>query len=1044
MWLSDVSIKRPVFITMVTIGLVVVGWLAYTRMPVDLFPDISVPVVAVRTIYAGATPQEIETLISRPVERAVSSLGRVKEVRSTSNESVSLVIVEFDMDYSAKEAVDEVRQRVNSIRGDLPSDANDPEVLRFDPSSAPILSLAVSDHQNSRDPYQLRQLVEDEIVPQFDRVPGVAAVSVSGGLQREIQVDLSLDRLQALGLPVQQVISAIKGENVNIPGGRLPAGEQERLLRVAGQFTSVDQLGTVPVTTPRGASVYLRDIATITDGYKEVRTKSRLDGQDSILIYISKQSGTNTVAVAEETKRRLQAIEQEYPDLSLAIMEDQSVFTRESTQDVMITLLLGGVLAALVVFGFFRSVRNTIVTVIGLPIIVISTFFVMWVMGFSLNMISLLALSLSIGMLVDDAIVVRENIFRHTEEGLDPREAASKATGEIALAVIATTLTIVAVFAPIGFTGGIAGKFLREFGLTIVAAVMISLFEAFTLAPMLSAYFFRPTKKDLAESSRQLGAYGRVDRVYRGWLAWALRNRVVVVLVGVGALAGSVLVLSTLQRSFLNDFDRGDVTVNLEMAPGTTLDVMEEVTRQAEELILRRPEVAHVVSIIGSEDGGTEKSSLKIKMVGYGYLDKFQYEIRPELAKLPGVRFDIDMQANSLSGMMTSTAASVMGRPLQIVLHGEDTAVLEQASQQVAQALATVPGVVDIDSSQRAGKPETQVVVDRVRAADLGISTAQIGSTIRALVNGERASGFAAGDHDVDITVRMQPADRSDIASIEQIPLLTPKGTLVPLSAIATLQQGEGPAQIERLDRQREVTIGASYLGRELGEVVNDASAVLAKLTLPAGVTYSFGGTTQYMEEAFSSLLFAALLSVGFVYMVLASQFGSFVHPFTVMLALPLSLLGAFVALRISGDPLDMVGLIGIVLLMGLVTKNSILLVDYTNTLRGRGLARNDAVLAAGPVRLRPILMTTISTISGMVPIALGFGAGGEIRKPMAVAVIGGMLTSTLLTLIVIPVAYTLVDDLGRKLHRVRARRASPAVESAAARPTHADEVAEG
>lgn len=1034
MFLADISIKRPVFMTMVTLAIVILGVISYTRMPVDLFPDVSMPVVVVRTVYAGATPEEVESFVSEPIELAVSSLGRVENVRSVSSESLSMVSVEFDMDYPAERALDDVRQRVAQIKSTLPAEAEEPAVLSFDPSAAPILTIAVSERNGAIDSYRLRKRVEDDVVDHLQRAAGVASVTVSGGLEREIHVDLSLDRLQALGLPVQQVVAAIQGENVNIPGGRIPEGEKERLLRVAGEYTSVEQIGATPVKTPLGVTVYIDDIASVEDGYKEERSKTRLNGRDAVLVSVLKQSGTNTVAVAEEVKRRLAEIGRDNPDLELAIIDDQSVFTRESTVDVLFTLIFGGILAALVVYAFFRSVRNTLVTVAGLPVIVLGAFWVMSGIGFGLNMITLLALSISIGMLVDDAIVVRENIFRHTEMGVPPREAASKATGEIALAVMATTLTIVVVFAPIAFTGGIAGKFLREFGLVIVIAVLISLFEAFTLAPLLSAYFFKPTPHDRAELARERGAYGRLERAYRTGLAWSLKHRSVVVALGLLSVVASALLVLSLEQSFLRDFDRGELTVNLELAPGTNLAETDVVARQVEDMLLSRHEVQFVVTTVGSSaDGSVEKASLKVKLKERGYLASFQREIRNDLTQLSGVRFDIDTTANSLAGLMTSSVSSFMGRPIQIVVQGSDIEQLDAASQQVAEAISKVPGLVDIDRSLKPGRPETRVVVDRARAADIGVSTGQIGLTARALVNGERASRFSAGDDDLDIIVRLREEDRSALGDIERLPLLTSKGQLVPLSAVAKLEPSVGPSRIEHLNRLRQVTVGASYLGRELGEVVNDARAEINKLDLPPGITVTFGGTTRYMEEVFDNLVFAGLLSVVFVYMILASQFESFIHPFTIMLALPLSLLGAFAALKVTGLSLDMVGLIGIILLMGLVTKNSILLVDYTNTLRKRGLQRDEAILTAGPVRLRPILMTTISTIIGMVPVAIGFGAGGEVRQPMAIAVIGGFTTSTLLTLVVVPVVYTLIDDLGARALRRLARRkgqevAAPAV----------------
>ena len=1016
MWLSDLSIRRPVFIAMVVLVVSVVGVLFYNRLPVDLFPDVAIPVVAVRTIYPGTTPQEVETLLTKPIEEAVSSLNHVESVRSTSQESISIVIVEYSLDYPPKDAADDVRQKLAAIRNTLPADAHDPEVLRFDPSSTPILTFAIADRDGQMPPDQLRALMDDKLVPRIERIPGVGGVEVTGGLVRQVHVDLNLDRLRAQGVAVQQVVTAIKGENLNLPGGRLTEGNRERLVRTTGEFQSLDDIAGVPLLTPRGGAIYLSDIATVSYGFGEQRTRSRLNGKDSVLASIQKQSGTNTVRVAEAVKAELDRIRGEYPSLEVVAGTDQSVFTREATTDVLVSLLLGGLLAAAVVFVFFRDFRNTMVTVAGLPVIVLGTFIAAYLAGFTLNMITLLGLSLSIGMLIDDAIVVRENIFRHMEEGEDPKEAASRGTGEIALAVLAMTLTIVAVFAPIGFTPGIAGRFLREFGITVALAVLISLLEAFTLAPMLSAYFFQRMRPRQTRADGAGGAYSRVERGYRTALAWSLRHRLAVMAVGVVALAASGVMFPLLNKSFVADFDRGELAVNLEMPPGTSLDETDRVAGEVEEMLRRQPEVQDVFAVVGSSamDGGVGQASIRAKLKGRGMIDPLQSRIRPELAKLPGVKYAVDLSANTLVGMMVPSAVSVRSRPFQLSVQGNNLADLDAASAQVADALRRVPGVVDVDRTLRVGRPELQVQVDRARAADLGISTAQVGATVRALINGETATKYRQGDRELDVVVRLRAEDRDRVEEVVRLPLLSPRGVQVPLSALASLTPATAPAEIERRNRQREVLVGAGYMGRQLGEVTNDAKAAISQLSLPAGVSVEVTGQTKYMEEAFSNLALALLLAVLFIYVVLASQFESFVHPFTIMLALPLSLLGALAGLLVTGKSLDMVALIGIILLMGLVTKNSILLVDFTNRLRADGHPVREAILRAGPIRLRPIMMTTLAMIFGMLPIALGYGAGAEVRMPMAIAVVGGLTTSTLLTLLVVPVVYTLVDDLSR------------------------------
>ena len=1018
MWLSDISIRRPVFITMVILALSVVGGLTYSRMAVNLFPDIAIPVVAVKTIYAGATPQEVESQITKPVEEAVSSLSHVDKVTSTSSENVSLVVIQYSLDYPIKDAADDVRQKIASIRNNLPADAQEPEVLRFDPSATPILSFAISDKRGQQTPEQLRTLMDDTIVPRLERVQDVGTVSVTGGDVRQIHVDLNLDKMRAQMLTPQSIMTAIGMANLNVPGGTINQGGQEAPLRTLGEFTSLDDIRAVQIATPRGGKVFLRDIATVSSGYEDKTILSRLNGKDSVVASIQKQSGSNTVQVADAIKAELDRIQADYPNLAIAIASDQSTFTQESTRDVVVSLLIGALLAAVVVFLFFRDVMNTLVTVIGLPVIVLSTFIAMSAAGFTLNMISLLALSISIGMLIDDAIVVRENIFRHMENGEEPRVAASRGTAEIALAVLATTLTIVSVFAPIAFTPGIAGRFLKEFGLTVVIAVLFSLFEAFTFAPMLSAHFFRRRAPKAQSAERPSGGYARVERGYRAALGWSLRHRLVVVLVAVLAMGASVAILPHLGRSFVSDFDQGELTVSLQMAPGTTLDEMDSVTKGVEAMLDKQPEVKDLFTTVGSESGGPEQASIQVRLKGRGMLDSFQQHIRPELAKLPGVTYAIDLSANTIVGMMLPQVSGVTSRPFQLSVQGDNMADLDVASQRVMDMLARIPGAVDIDRSLQPGNPEVQVQVNRAAAADLGVSSAQIGTTVRALVNGQTATKYTEGDKQIDVLVRLRPEDRSRIADIASLPMLTPSGAQVPLSAVANVTYGTGPATITRSDRQREVIVGCGYSGRQLGEITNDANALLSTLQLPPGVTVKPTGTSVYMQEAFSSLLVAFGLAILFIYAVLASQFESFVHPLTIMLALPLSFVGALAALIITGKAIDIVVLIGIVLLMALVTKNSILLVDFTNTLRRRGYTTREAILRAGPIRLRPILMTTFAMIFGMLPIALGFGAGAEVREPMAIAVIGGLVTSTLLTLLVVPVGYTLIDDLSRLLRR--------------------------
>ncbi|MFH1484803.1 MAG: efflux RND transporter permease subunit [Chloroflexota bacterium] len=1017
MWLSDLSIKRPVFITMVICAIVVIGGISYARMPLDLMPDISFPVVAVTTAYPGAGPEEVENLITKPLEEAVSPINGVDKINSTSVEGLSTIIIEFKLETPVTRAADDVREKVSLAKARLPKDAVDPVVMRFDPGAIPILTLGVADRRGILSPAELRELVDDTLKPRMERISGVAQVSVTGGLQREIQVDLRLNDLQARKLSVQQVMSAISSENLNLPGGRLDEGKQEALLRTTGEFENVSQIGKVTVANVGGVPIQVNDIATVASGFKEVRSFSRVDGNDSITMTIQKQSRTNTVQVADGVKSEIKRISNDYPDVDVLIVSDSSIIIRDTRDDVIVTLLLGGLFASLVVFFFFHDLRNTLVTVVGLPVIVIGAFAAMSFMGFSQNMLTLMALSLSIGILIDDAIVVRENIFRHMERGAHPMKAASEGTAEIAQAVMATTFTLVAVFLPVAFTSGIVGLFFREFGLTVAAAVLISLFEAFTLAPLLSAYFFKPIADSHRKRSRLSTVMERLEEPYIGLskgyrhvLSFALSHRFLVIIIGAAAFVGALALAPYLGTGFEPELDQGILGVNIELPPGTALRETDKVARYAEDVLLQQPQVAHIFARVGSEQGSGETASIRVELKEMGHTAEFRDSIRGQLASYPGAKITVVSTDPMGAGEMGSM---VSASPIQINVRGSNMDDLDQVSQDIVDKMKAMPELFNVDRSLRPGKPELTATVDRAQAADLGVSATQIATTLRVLVNGEAASKFRTGDKEYDITVRLRKQDRDNVQNILSLAVPSTGGTDVPLRAVTRVKATTGPAQISRGQRERQVIIGADH-SISLGDAVNSIRRELANLPLPPGISIVYAGETEYMEETFSSLGLAMALAIVFIYMVLASQFGSFVHPFTIMMALPLSVIGALAALFATGKQLDLMSMIGLIMLMGLVTKNSILLVDFTIRLRREGKTREEALLTAGPIRLRPILMTTLAMILGMVPIALGMGGLGEFRSPMGITVIGGLITSTALTLLLVPVVYTLVDDVTR------------------------------
>lgn len=1018
--IANVSIRQPVFIAMMMLGLVVVGLIGYLRIPVDLLPDISVPFVAVTTVYPGASPDEVRREISEPLEEALGSLNGVKNVTSSSSENVSSILVEFNLEYSAVRASEDVRERVAAVRGSFPTDARDPVIQRFDPSQTPILSIGIVDRSNKLKADELRRLVEDKIKPRLDRVAGVADVAVAGGLVREIQINLKLDEMRTRRIAPQQVVAAIQTENLNLPGGKVVENGQEINVRTPGNFQSIEEINNIIVANTRGVPVYVKDVATVTDGFAQVSSYTRLNGLDSISVSIRKQSGTNTVRVADEVKAELASLRRDFPDVGVTVASDQSDFIHKSTEDSITDLILGGLFASAVVFLFFRDIRNTLVTIAGLPVIMIGTFAVINALGLSLNLITLLALSLAVGLVIDDAIVVRENIFRHMERGETPKEASSRGTNEVSLAVLAMTLTVLSVFMPIGFASGIIGKFFREFGLTISVAVAISLIEAFTLAPMLSAYFFkqRAPKPGHEDEEGMAANLGWLDRNYRRVLAWTLGHKKTSALMGAGVFFLIILLALFVDVAFLPNVDSGVFQASLQMAPGTPLSKTDVTARQIEAALKELPDVEDVFSLVGGE-GTPERASFTVKMRASGLLTRIEPEIRRRFANVPGMAF-------SLSGSGMGGGTGVTSRPIGLNVNGTSTfAELDQASKDVMKAIADVPGLVDLDRSFQAGKPELHIEVDRTRASRAGLSTASVGTTVRTLLNGQTASRYREAGREADIVVRLRSEDRSRLDDILTLAIPSPSGQMVPLRNVATVSPSTGPTAIRRVNRQPQVVIGANYVGRTQAAVQRDVQARVRGLKLPAGVTLGAGSQTTQTNEAFSSLLFSMVLSVVFVYMVLGSQFGSFTQPFVLMLALPLSFVGAFLALFVTRISFDMTAMIGIILLMGLVTKNSILLVDFTNRLRAQGKSREEALLTAGPIRLRPILMTTLSLILGMLPVALGLGAGGSFRAPMAIAVIGGLITSTALTLLLVPVAYSILDIFMDRLKSMTVRKPS-------------------
>ena len=1019
MKIVNISIKNPVFITMVILLIIVMGLLSYTRIGVDLLPDISLPIVAVTTVNPGVGPEEIEQQISKPIEDIISSLNGIKKVSSTSSEGISIVTAEFDLGIDADKAASDVREKISSIRSSLPRDILEPIIDKFDPAAAPILSFAiVSDKLNLP---ELRNFVEDSIKTKIERLNGVGSVTVIGGLEREIHIDVNINKINSLNIPISQISQAIKNENLNLPAGRLTEKTIDFLIRTKAEFKTVKEIENIPVGIFAGNTIFLKDVAKVYDDFKTKKSISRVNNKESITIVIRKQSGTNSVQVAEEVKKQMSKIQSYSPNISIIQATDESEFIQEAKDDVLNSLIEGAILAGIVVLFSFGDFRNTLITIIGLPVCIIGTFAVMNYLGFTLNVITLLGLSLSVGLLIDDAIVVRENIFRHMEKlGKDPMKAAYEGTTEVALAVMATTFTIVAVFLPVAFATGIAGKFFKEFGITVAAAVLISLFEAFTFAPMLSAYFFRKVKHDNPNkfSNKFQNAiskfYNNLGNNYKPLLKWSLTHRGAIVIITTIIFFASIYLFNFIGTGGSPKGDRPDFNIIIQAQSGSSLENTDKIVKEIESILFKEQNVEYVFSVIGNTDGSSDEATMNVKLNTRGITKQFQDYIRPKLANITGAT--ISFQESSAIG--GAAASAIRQLPIQINLRGNNLENLMKASEIVKSSLKEIQGLVDINTDYRTPKPEIIINIDRDKANRLGVNTFQIANAMKTVIDGDVASKFRSGEKLIDIRVRAEKDIREDFENISNI-FISSKNGLISLNQIATLSISNGPTQIKRNERTRQITVAANTItGTAVNEIKNKIDNKLKNINLPKDVTYIFGGQVEQTGEQFQSLFISLILAVIFVYMVLASQFNSFTQPFSIMLALPLSIIGAIIALLVGNKLFDTVAFIGLIMLMGLVTKNSILLIDFTNVLRKKGYNRFDAIVEAGSTRLRPIIMTTLAMILGMVPVAFGFGTSTDFRAPIGYTIIGGLISSTLLTLVIVPVVYSLIDDITMKFKK--------------------------
>ncbi|MCE2690665.1 MAG: efflux RND transporter permease subunit [Rubrivivax sp.] len=1038
MWFTRVSIGNPVMAVMVMLAFVVLGVFGVQRLKVDQFPNIEFPTVVVSTEYPGASPEIVEIEVTRRVEEAVNTIGGISQLFSRSYEGVSVVIVQFNLDVDGRKAADDVREKVALVRPVFRPEVKESRVQRFDPTSRPVFTLALTSPDGTRTPTELSTTAEQLVKKRLENVRGVGAITVAGARKREINIYLKPAAMEALGVGADQVVAALRTENRDLPAGALRSRESERVVQIDGAVKRPEELRDI-VVARRGATpqpIKLWQVADVVDGPEEVESLALFNGQRMIALDVVKNQGENTIEVVDGLKKAAESLKKELPPgMAVDVVRDNSRPIRVAVANVQRTLVEGALLTVGIVFLFLNSWRSTVITGLTLPIALVGTFFFMDLFGFSLNMVTLMALSLCVGLLIDDAIVVRENIVRHVQMGKSPHQASMDGTNEIGLAVLATTLSIVAVFLPIGFMGGIIGKFFHEFGITIVAAVLISMFVSFTLDPMLSSVWHDPAidregqpfvPKSLYDHT--LGrithwfdrAQHRMGERYVAVLGWSLRHKLATLALGLSTLVGSLALVPLMGTEFVPKADYSETSVNFFTPVGSSVEVTEARARQVDAILRELPEVRYTVTTINTGQAqGRIYASVYVRLVDrkdrQRNVDQMSVPLRERLASVPGITV-------THVGLLDGVSGS---KPISLSLQGTDLKELQRLTDELTARMRQVPGLIDLDTSMKANKPIVAVEVRRDAAADAGLSVGAITNTLRTLVAGETVGQWRSGaDQTHDIKVRVAPQHRDNVEDLARLGLSVGTAAdgsprVVRLSQVADLRLSLGANQINRRDLNREVEITANTAGRSVGEVSADIRKLLDQTALPPGYGYRFGGSTKDMQESFSYALSALAMAVIFIYMILASQFRSYLQPVALMASLPLTLIGVVGALVMWRSTLNMFSIIGVIMLMGLVTKNAILLVDFANRARDEGMERSAALLEAARVRLRPILMTTLAMIFGMVPLAFALTEGSEQRAPMGQAVIGGVITSSLLTLVVVPVIYVYLDDLGAWARRL-------------------------
>jgi HAE1 family hydrophobic/amphiphilic exporter-1 len=1055
--LAEISIKRPVFAAMIILALVVVGAAAYFRLGVDRFPSMDLPTVTIRATLRGASPEQMESEVVERIEEAVNTVEGIEELRSVCGQGTCFVSATFALSRNIDVAAQDVRDRVATVIKDLPDDTDPPIVSKFDNDSQPILTLALSGNRTKR---ELTEIADRVVKIRVERAKGVGQVRIIGGVKRSINIWVDAKKLAAYEIPITAVRDAIVRQNADIPGGNVTGTQREQTIRTMGQFTSAEGFDNLVITNVNGSPIRVRDVGYAEDGAKELRSTARLNGLPSVSLELQRQSKANTIEVIEAAKAAIAEIQQQLPpDVKLEIIRDQSSYIYAALHEITVHLVLGSILASLVVLAFMRSWRSTIIAAVAIPASVIATFGMMYALNFTLNSVTMLALVLMVGVVIDDAIVVLENVFRFVEEKkMSPFQAASAATAEIGLAVLATTLSLVVIFIPVSFMSSISGRFLYQFGITAAVAVMVSLLVSFTLTPMMSARLLRTGDAkghDAAHSRR--GFYRFIDAGYTWMLTWSMRGRLIVAILALAVIASSVPLYKMVRQEFIpSDVDEGEFQVNVTGKEGTSLASMDAAMLAIEQEVKDIRGVRLILSGSGGGFiGGVNSGQIYVRMVpheeriwsfsriwdglkhadpgatfrgNYSQRDVMQ-EIRAKLRKYRDVRIAVrSFSAFNLGGGNYDIDFALRGPELEALASYAEQ--IRDKARPVGDAEPEIPGIVDADTTLKLDKPELRVDIDRLRAADLGVDANDIGTALRLMVGGdEEVSRFRdpAVNDDYDVQLRLTESGRSDATTIDNLYLPRRGGGLVQLGNLARIHQANSPSRIDRLDRQRMVAVRASVgPGYALADRIQALRDAVDKMNLPPSYSTRVAGRGRELERTFYEFIWAFLLSVIFMYMILASNYESIVHPFTILLSLPLSVPFALLSLWLTGSTLNLYSALGILVLFGVVKKNSILQIDHMNNLRRHGMDRLSAIIQGNRDRLRPILMTTLALVAGMTPLAIGAGPGAEERRAVAIVVIGGQSLSLLLTLLVTPVAYSYFDDIREFFRRNRGKPKRP------------------